>query len=303
MDVMKQKSLSLTARAILLLCLVSQLLVIGVSAAAEQNSSLTVEYVHSGVVFSVYHVAAMKDGGYGPTADFSGYPISWETKTTADRKALATTLASYVYLDAIPPTASGETENGRIVFENLADGLYLILGESYEIDASTYTPIPLLACLSTGESVSVVGKYDQFSPNEVPFADFTVKKIWKDENASRYRSDTITVQLFKNSKPYSKVVLHAKNNWSHTFEKCSTVDHWTVAEVDCPDGYQVSITQDGFVFTITNTLFPKPTEPAVRPDPPGTGDDAAPVPYLLAFLASLFLLIFLISAFFRKHKS
>ncbi|MBR6504561.1 MAG: Cna B-type domain-containing protein, partial [Clostridia bacterium] len=89
----------------------------------------------------------------------------------------------------------------------------------------------------------------------------TVTKIWEDNNnQDGLRPETVQVQLKKNGVNEGQaVILSANNNWIYTWETLPEKENgetiqYTVEEVNVPNGYTVSYSED--TFTITNTYIP-----------------------------------------------
>lgn len=96
----------------------------------------------------------------------------------------------------------------------------------------------------------------------------TVTKIWEDGNDSDgIRTTSVEVQLYKTVNGIKtsmgedyKVALNKGNGWKYTWNNLpekedGNIITYTVEEVDVPNGYSVSYSED--TFTITNTHVPK----------------------------------------------
>ena len=88
----------------------------------------------------------------------------------------------------------------------------------------------------------------------------TVTKNWSDANNQEgKRPDSIQVQLYANGKTYGDAVtLNEANDWNHTWNNLPERENgqiivYTVVEVEVPENYEASYSEDGFV--ITNTLL------------------------------------------------
>lgn len=91
----------------------------------------------------------------------------------------------------------------------------------------------------------------------------SVRKVWSDGNSAHVK-DSITVNLLKDGKVESTVVLNAENGWAYTFDKLVEGHTWTVEEAEVPEGYTVSYETVGTSVTITNTKN-EPTPPPEEP--------------------------------------
>ncbi|MGI6014045.1 MAG: Cna B-type domain-containing protein [Oscillospiraceae bacterium] len=265
-------------------------------AAGEKTASLTVEYLHSNVNFQLYHVAVPSETWYTATEAFSNYAVSLDASNSGDWCALASTLAAYAARDSVTPTALAVTDDsGRALFSDLAAGLYLVMGSTYTKDNIRYVPTPFVVAVKEGEALTVNTKYDK--PGNT-YADYTVKKVWKDVGNTKARPASVTVQLLKDGIVYDTAVLDANHGWKHTWKYLDSSANWQVAETDMPKGYTVKITQEQNTFTVTNTyaaasskpVQPKPNNPSI----PKTGDASHIVFYVGLYAVSFLVLILLV---------
>ena len=103
------------------------------------------------------------------------------------------------------------------------------------------------------------------------------------------------MQLLRDGEVYRSALLNDSNDWSYTWEGLESGHRWQVTEQDVPEGYQMSVSQDGTVFWVTNTWSPEETPTPSTPEEtpsgtlPQTGQLWWPVPLLLG--AGLLLLL------------
>ena len=254
----------------------------------DRESTLTLSFGESGegfpeVEFSLYPVASLtEEGEYALTGDFAQYPVSLEDLDSSGLRSLAQTLDAYVARDTLTPLLSQETgEDGRVSFEGLSPGLYLVLGESYTQDTTVYTPSPLLFYLpgqgedgSWEHEVTASCKFDREETTDATVSR-KVQKVWKDNGNQSKRPEMVFVQLLENGAVVDTVALSEENNWEYTWEGLDASSRWQVAETNVPDGYTVTVTQEGTLFVVTNT-YPGKTPPKL----PQTGLLWWPVPLL-----------------------
>lgn len=254
----------------------------------DRESTLTLSFGESGegfpeVEFSLYPVAALtEEGEYALTGDFGQYPVSLEDLDSSGLRSLAQTLDAYVARDTLTPLLSQKTgEDGRVSFDGLSPGLYLVLGESYTQDNTVYTPSPMLFYLpDQGEDggweyeVTASCKFDQEETTDTTVSR-KVQKVWKDNGNQSKRPEMVFVQLLENGAVVDTVALSEENNWEYTWEGLDASSRWQVAETSVPDGYTVTVTQEGTLFVVTNT-YPGKTPPKL----PQTGLLWWPVPLL-----------------------
>ena len=121
------------------------------------------------VEFSIYRVADISDSGeYTLAGDFAHYPVLVEDLDSSGWRALAQTLDTYVSRDQIEPLQTKKTgQDGRLCFEDLSAGIYLVTGSQYMNSNGIYTP---------EEPVSL-----------------KVQKVWNDDGCEEKRPEKITV--------------------------------------------------------------------------------------------------------------
>ena len=225
---------------------------------------MTIYHERENVRFDLYHVAVASDAGWQPTDDFAAYPVTLpdENSPAADWRAAAETLAAYVAQDTPTPTASGRVASGSVAFGALEEGLYLAVGETAQQNNTLYTPVPVLIHVQGDTAVTIKAEEVAIGPEQV---EYTVAKVWQGGESKRPLS--VTVQLLCDGQKYQTVSLNALNGWRYTWT--SEPGHlWQVAEESCPDGFTVTVEQDGLAFTVTNT-WQEPQQPG-SPDQPGS---------------------------------
>lgn len=296
----------------------------------------------SGATFRLYRAAEVSESlTFTPTSEFAAYKVSWSPKDSAAWKALAETLSGYVKRDGLTAAASGKTDKtGHLQFgaDALKPGLYLVIGNNLQISRHIYKAEPFLICLpSYGETEgwdyaplvypksAVVydppdgGGGDGGGGGDPLYISRRALKRWEDGNAPE-RPAEITVQLLKNGTVYKEAVLNEGNGWSASWSGLNRNDTWEVVEKDVPDGYQVSVGQEGITFVLTNTaeMPPLPPESTGEPPAPGSPESAASVTpagaleklpqtgvlwYPVPILAALGVLLFAIGWIQNRSKS
>ena len=101
--------------------------------------------------------------------------------------------------------------------------------------------------------------------------DIAVQKVWKLDDGGT-AADSVTVTLYRDGKEHDTVNLNAQNGWRHTWHGLSDRYSWTVEETAVPEGFTMTVNQQGYTFIIVNDDIPsKPDEPD-EPDVPDTPD-------------------------------
>ena len=97
-----------------------------------------------------------------------------------------------------------------------------------------------------------------------------VTKVWSGEGT---HPASVLAQLYRNGEAFDEPVeLNKDNGWSYEWLDLTDEYTWTVDEVNVPDGYTKSVTNDGTEWTITNTAKPQEAPDDPVPDAPETGD-------------------------------
>lgn len=228
-----------------------------------------------GVSFEIYQVGGLADGEeYVLTGSFAGYPV--DIRNASQEAGAAAALYAFAKKDQLTPLAVLETDSmGTAVAENLEAGLYLVGGLPKVVNGFLYHTEPQLIALPqadpvTGEMLNnpvLRIKYSKEPDTQQPISR-KVLKIWEDVSGYR-RPDTITVHLLKNGSVYSTVTLNEQNQWRHTWDGLASDVLWQITE-EVPEGYTVTVEQEGSTFLLTNSApeFPPPaTEPPDDTDP------------------------------------
>lgn len=249
-----------------------------VSAEEKTQDTLTITCENEGIILSnmewkIYKVAdIVSHDEYNLTGNFKNYPVNLNNLSTSELQTAAVTLETYAKIDEINPIHMGTTDtDGKVVFDNLDFGLYLISGKSVIIDDMFYMPAPSLVVLDSTEDEGVSWRYDvnalpklKVLPASMRIYDFncSVKKIWTNDNESN-RPDSITILLMQDGKEVDSAELNSNNNWTHEWNYLSSEFEWSVIEKDVPENYTVTYTQSDtnikneiehdIEFTINNT--------------------------------------------------
>ena len=297
---MKTKRLLLC---LLLVCLLLQPLRIG---ADQPEAGLLLTYSKDGQAFEalqirIYRVAELfEDGTYGLTGVFAGYPVNIYGITNQNQwQAVADTLSGYIAADSIPADREMTTdEAGAAHFENLLTGLYFVEQVVAEREDGRYLFNRFMVYVPTPQSDGTYVYQVEAKPKCVAFTPkthYTVTKLWQDEGSPIARPQAVTVAIYHRGQLQHTQILSAQNNWSYTWTVEGEDDgQWSVAERSVPSHYEVSVSQNGNVFSIVNTAE------SVRPTPP-TGDSFAPLPWILALSISGLALLVLV-LYGRRRK-
>ena len=246
----------------------------------EQSSSLTLQYVHDGqgqegLGITSYRIAELlPDGTYALTGAFTEYPVNITGVTSqAEWREIASTLAAYAAADGIRPTCTGITdEMGTIVFEDILPGMYLTLSvKSDTVRFETFlTAVP--RPMDNGEylyDVTAVPKYEPIPTEPEPGRiEYKVVKLWKDTGYTENRPESITVDILKDGVFIESQELSESCSWSYRWTVPDDGAVWQVVEREVPEGYTVTVSDNGNTFLLTNiTIYSEQTSPQTGTGP------------------------------------
>ncbi len=248
------------------------------------ETGITIQYDVPGAEFSIYKVADVTEYYRFPvTEDFTQYSVDFDALNSDEWKNMAETLAGYVVRDDIEPFDEAVTDQeGKIVFDDISVGVYLIIGSQMQDENYIYRCKPFLVFLpeetEDGEWNYHPECRPKFADKPIELLDISVIKIWKDEGAEDSRPEEIVIQLLKDGEVFEEINLNAENNWRFTWEDLSSEFTWQAAEKEVPDGYTVEVIQEGSVIQVINTTEKTPEKPEKLPQ---TGQTWWPVPVLI----------------------
>ena len=218
----------------------------------------------AGAELSLYYVATVKLNeanrpSYTFTDAFAGCGAA------LDDPALTTVLDVFVQENAAPVAKQVTDAQGAAVFTNLPLGLYFV--------KQTGTVENYAAC--TSFLVTVPNCNDEgyvYDVNATPKTDIakltsiTIQKVWNtDESTSA--TDSVTVQLLKDGVVIATAVLNDENEWRIVYTNMPESDSYSIVEVDIPQGFVAAYTQNGYIFTVTNSAFLIQTGQLIWPIP------------------------------------
>lgn len=218
----------------------------------------------AGAELSLYYVATVKLNeanrpSYTFTDAFAGCGAA------LDDPALTTVLDVFVQENATPVAKQVTDGQGTAEFTNLPLGLYFV--------KQTGTVENYAAC--TSFLVTVPNYNDEgyvYDVNATPKTDIakltsiTIQKVWNtDESTSA--TDSVTVQLLKDGVVIATAVLNDENEWRIVYTNMPESDSYSIVEVDIPQGFVAAYTQNGYIFTVTNSAFLIQTGQLIWPIP------------------------------------
>lgn len=266
----------------------------------DRTCSLTLTCKYEGVEYALYRVCDVDAAAnFTPTRDFERLESVIQRKIAErDWPGLTSTLTASLHgweADGEAPAPCAWTESGRdgrAVFSELPTGLYLVVGKQKEVEPGRYyIPTDFMVCLPNWEKPDTGGaasggqwQYDvtvvnKGSEKEGETITLAALKVWRGDGGIN-RPVSVTVELLRRERGTNKpfelfqtVVLDHRNNFSTIWPELDNLNYeWTIREADVPGDYEVSYTQQGASFVITNTYDPDIPKSDPDPEPPGRPD-------------------------------
>jgi hypothetical protein len=265
-----------------------------------------------GVVFEIYRVGSQSESGeLVLEGDFAEYPVILG-EDPSDMSAQAAALYAFAKRDDCAPAAFLKTNViGIAEAADLEAGLYLIGGRPQVHNGYLYHTEPQLIALPYRDPVTGLimpkpelrVKYSKEAYTQ-QLISRKVLKIWDDVSGLK-RPESVTVHLLKDGDLYSTVTLSAENQWRYEWNDLEANALWQIAE-DVPDGYTVTVEQEGTTFLMTNTApeFPPPeTDPPDEPGPGGNIPQTGMILWPVFLLAGLGIVCIVAGVCLRKGSA
>ena len=219
----------------------------------------------------------------------------------------------------LPVDAGTTNANGVATFPSesaqLDEGYYLVMASSSSDGATFVQASPVLLEMpytdDSGETIydpKVQLKTRGFSLSRPSTLTIDASKVWSaiegegaEDQELAARPELVELVLLCDGAIYDSAVLNEENGWHYAWEGLSSSCTWKVVESSVPDGYRVSVSEDGTFVVVTNIFTdadreepgtppdgsekPKPEEKPAKPAADKiiqTGQLWWPVPLLLA---------------------
>ena len=218
----------------------------------------------SGAELSLFHVATVslnsyKNLSYNFTAPFQycGFGL--------DDPELSAKLEEFIEEQSPSATKLVTNDQGCITFSNLPLGLYFIRQTN---TVKGYAPCTsFLVTVPNPTSDGYVYDVNASPKTDVAkLTDITIKKVWNTGKTSG-KTESITVELLKHGTVIQRAELSDENNWQFTFTDMPQSDGYSIEEVDVPNGFTATYSENGYVFTVTNTASLAQTGQLIWPIP------------------------------------
>lgn len=212
----------------------------------EKNENTPIE----GVEITIYHVANAILENNNLSFELSEQITKCDSSlTNANDKELIKKV-SKCNLEEIPSYKSITNNKGKVNFDNLILGLYLVkqtnIVEGYSNIDSFLIMIPKEIEKNWTYNIKSEPKTEVYK-----MIDLVVKKEWN--SSSNNIPKEVTIELLKDDETIDVVKLNEENNWTYTWKNIEKSDKYSIKEINIPKGYKASYKVDGFVYTVTNT--------------------------------------------------
>lgn len=178
---------------------------------------------------------------------------------------LAVKLSTYIEKNKISGEKMKTDTQGNAQWKDLTLGLYLVRQTGAVADYSTCSPflvtVPIQNDAGFTYDVNASPKTDIVRQVSV-----SIKKVWNTDKATKI-PNSVTVQLLRDGTLVKTASLDSGNNWQITYEDMPESDAYTVREIDVPEGFTATISQEGHDFVITNTAYLAQTGQLIWPIP------------------------------------
>ncbi len=289
----------------------------------DKDVSLTISFIDNeiplvGAEFSAYRIATVDTYGYYDVTDeFVYFNIDVRGKNDIFWNALASTVEGYILRDKIEPTVKGITdEKGILKFDDIPQGMYVIIGTSHTQDGYVFKTAPFVISLPSLDFDENTWIYDveaeakhssEVAPDETEYVSKKVLKVWNDKGYESKRPKEVVMQILCDGEIYDTVTLNAENNWAYTWEKLDNSKKWVIVEKEI-SGYSPLGTWAESTFVVTNSYKnATPQTPGATNTPgssntgtklPQTGQLWWPVPILIALG-----LLFVVVGVYRRQRA
>lgn len=152
----------------------------------------------------------------------------------------------------LPSQKNITNQEGKVKFENLPLGLYLVK-QTNELDDYSSIEDFLIVIPKLDNNQWIYNVEATPKTDIIRLIDISVVKVWQDSGSLENHPNNVTIQLYKGNELIDTVILNKENNWTHTWKKIEKSDTYKVVEINIPNEYTVSYRQENYKFIVTNT--------------------------------------------------
>ena len=271
---MKVDVLSTAKRMVTILLCFALLSCFSVISYAESSGSITLTALDresktpvSEISFRLYKFASASENNgmysYSYTSDF----VANGMKMDFSDAYFPVHLMSFAQSNGLASEEKITDTDGKVVFEKLSLGAYLIVPES--VTSGYINPTPFVVTVPMWDSANEQWLFSvDASPKIEAVKDegektyLSVRKEWQ---GTGERPENIKVSLLKDGEVADTVTLSAENDWYFRWDNLDDNYLWNVVEDDVPAGYTASYEISQMTVVIVNTSD-SPQEETTLPD-------------------------------------
>lgn len=204
----------------------------------------------TGAELSLYYVATVKRNSK-TNLSYTFTDAFEDCGCALDDPALSVKLDAFVKENPIAAEKLVTDAHGNVSFANLPLGLYFVQQTN---TVAGYAPCTsFLVTVPNHNADGYV--YDVNASPKTDIAkltSITIRKVWNTDSSTK-AADSVTIQLLKDGVVVETAMLSAKNDWQVTYTDMPESDVYSILEVNIPQGFTATYSQNGYIFTVTNS--------------------------------------------------
>lgn len=242
-----------------ILCLFMSLFAFNIQ--ASPKGRVTVSFPIVECEFELYKVATIVNDQVVLDKDFKGLNVNIDVTSADSLNAASNVLDGYVKSNHIQYDAINKVNQElNVTFNDLNEGIYLILGNMIKDNDMMYTIMPMLVVVPYTNTnhdmiydIEMIAKYESVPYEPDKKIDIEVLKVWNDLGCEDQRPKEIKVQLLCDDYIYDEVILNINNNWSYTWSNLENHHVYNVVEVGLNE-YRKEIEKNQNLIILKNSM-------------------------------------------------
>ena len=232
---------------------------------ASRLSSISVKLEEmEGAELSLYYLASVNlnsddNLSYSFTEKFKNSGVDFNDTAFSEK------MDAFVEENAVPVMKQVTDVNGKAVFSELPLGLYYVKQTNI---VPNYAPCKSFLVTVPNKDIDTYVYDVNASPKTdvEKLTSVTIKKVWNTDKSTQI-ADSVTVHLLRDGVVVETATLNEQNNWQVTYTDLPESDVYSIVEKNVPKGFTATYSQNGYVFTVTNSAALIQTGQLVWPIP------------------------------------